>query len=84
MSNYLSDTVSTVFGDKRIIIGTLVLDDGYGGSAAQPGMANVDFAIAHGKGGTAADCAQMTYVSSGFKPLTGASGLSFKVMVIGD
>lgn len=85
MSNYMTNTVTTVFGDKRIVIGTMVVDDGdpaMGGLAVQLGLANVDFCIGHGKDSTA-DCAQMTYVSGGAVPLSAASGLSFKVFAMG-
>ena len=78
MANSMTQTVSTVWGNKRVLIGTCTMGDSASGLSVKPGLNVIDFVTFTGE----ASCG-VTMVSGGFLPLTAASGAVFKVMVVG-
>jgi hypothetical protein len=78
MANTMTQTVATVFGDKRVLIGTVTMGDSASGLSVKCGLNVIDFVTLQGE----ASCGH-TMISGGFLPLTAASGAVFKVMVVG-
>jgi hypothetical protein len=77
MANTFTQTVGTVFGDKRILMGTYTASDGVGVEAAT-GLSRIDLCLSVGP-------ASADWSSSGglLGPKTSTSGAVYQVMVIG-
>jgi hypothetical protein len=84
MANYLSNVVRSCFGDKAIIVGTLVVDDAYTGAAAVTGLNVIDFVTGYGNvAGQYGEKFTKAANSATIAVNTGASGSSFTVFIIG-
>ena len=81
MSNYISGAVQSNFGDKKVVIGNLVMDDG-AATAWVTGLDQIDFACVNA---ITAGTYQPRWTASGgsLTIVTAASGTSFNVLVVG-
>jgi hypothetical protein len=78
MANTFTQTVSTVWGDKRVLLGTVTANDGIG-TEAETGLNSVDLVLSVGPGS-----ADWGNSGGAIGPLTATSGDVFQVMVIGN
>jgi len=78
MANTFTQSVATVWGNKRVLIGTCTMGDSPTGLSVKPGLNVIDFVTIQGE----ASCGH-TMISGGFLPLTSTSGQVFKVMIVG-
>jgi len=78
MANTFTQTVSTVWGNKRVLLGTVTASDGVG-TEAETGLNSVDMVLSVGP-------ASADWGNSGgaIGPLTSTSGAVYQVMVIGN
>ena len=82
MANYLTDTTNSVFGDRRVVFGTIVMDDSNTGLGVFTGLTKINYAdVSPNTGGS---YKPHWTDSSGYLAITtAASASSFRVMIIG-